>query len=184
MSHNLVAIGSNAQNAQGQVSIASTAVAFGATMYPKFRSVNFGSIAVSAGKNFPFGRSEYNQTIFGTGASFSLSSTTTTGVIGSQFSADWFDVVTLPAGTWFLMANIAQDTTQTSLGRFVWVNQTTNTRLGPVCSTRDNQRSAYAVGYISSASSFSVAVRCVTTGMYKANNAGVGRTAISFHKWQ
>lgn len=184
MSHNLYTVNATAPNAQSQVLLNSTAVTFGASMYPTSRSVGFSSIAVGAGKNFPYGRSLYNQTTFGTGASFSLSSTATTGVIASQFSADWFDVITLPAGSWFLIATIAQDTTQTSTGRFVWVNQATGVRLGPVCSTRDSKRSAYAVGYITSASSFSVAVRCVTASMYKANNAGVGRTAISFHKWQ
>lgn len=182
MSHLLASVADIAPTPAGELLVVSSSAAFGASMYPLFRSISFSAIAVPAGKNIPFGRSSYNQTTFGTGASFTLS--TTTSVIAAQYAADWFDFITLPAGSWVLMAHVGQDTAYAPTGRYAWVNQSTGARLGPLCSTRDVKRSTYAIGFVTSASAVSVALRVLTTGAYKPNQAGVGRTAISFHKWQ
>lgn len=179
MSHNTAKIDNTEPSSLSEVSLFQSAL--GLSNYPKQRTIAANSIAVPAGYNIPVGRNaSINVQILANSVTARLG--TTRAVIASQYAADWFDQVLLPAGTWFLRACVTQDPNNASNGSFGWVVETTGSRIGPVCSMRDAQRSAFCWGYVTFTSATYVSLRAITATVWKNSAAGYGRFSMVITK--
>lgn len=173
MSHNSVLVNGVEPDARSRVVLPAPS-ALGLSNYPRGRTITANNIAVPAGSNIPVGRNNsFNVQLLSNSVTAVLG--TSRSVILQQFSGDWFDQVRLPAGTWFLRACVTQDPDNSSTGSFGWVVETTGARIGPVCSMRDRQRSAFAWGYVTLASTTNVSLRSITATVWKNSAAGYGR---------
>lgn len=173
MSHNSALVNGVEPNARSQIVLPAPS-ALGLSNYPLQRVIASNQIAVPAGSNIPVGRSSsINAHVLANSVTAQLG--TSRSVIAQQYAADWFDQVRLPAGTWFLRACVTQDPDNSSTGSFGWVVETTGARIGPVCSMRDRQRSAFCWGYVTLASATNVSLRAITATVWKNSAAGYGR---------
>ena len=179
MSHNATTVNGTPPSASGALTLSNAY--FGVTTYPVITSLSTIVANVPVRYSIPMGRnSSYNILTTKQGTSAQLGPTL--NVISTTYQGDWFDRITLPAGTWLIRANIAQDPSYSSTGSFCLVNFSTGARIGPVVSTRDAQRSSLCIGYVTLTASTQIAFRTVAGTVYKNREAGYGRIGFSILK--
>jgi hypothetical protein len=126
MSHNATTVNGTPPSASGALTLSNAY--FGVTTYPVITSLSTIVANVPVGYSIPMGRnSSYNILTTKQGTSAQLGPTL--NVISTTYQGDWFDRITLPAGTWLIRANIAQDPSNSSTGSFCLVNFSTGARL-------------------------------------------------------
>lgn len=181
MSHNTYTVNSVEPDSSSLLSV-SAAAGFGLSNYPMGRSLGGLEISIPAGSNIPLGRHpSYNKQLLGNGVTATLGSVR--NVISTQYIADWFDRISLPAGTWFLKACVSQSSSSsTATGQFAWVIEQTGAIIGPVCSMRDAQRTSFCWALVTVSTPTYVSLRCISTTVYKNRYSGYGRFSMTVTK--
>ena len=177
MSHNLLRINERGPNAYGQTG---RYLAFSWRPVSRQTNLVLGPRQVNVGYNIPFSHVLYGFIVTGDGVSISNSTSHNPHPPGNWIY--WFDRIEVPAGEYFIEYHISQDPTNTSTGKFVVVNEETGDYLGPICSMRDTQRSALALGYFKAPKKSYISCRCIAGTVYQYHLAGYIRNSITITK--
>ena len=130
----------------------------GASWRPTFfNSIAMGNISTAVGKTHSWRASGQAVVSLPSGWSWSRGPNT---AIASGNAADWRDVITVPAGDWFVEMKIGQASSSTYTGQLALFT-TTGTRISNIISFRDRNRCPLIVARVTGG--VSVELRCVAT---------------------
>lgn len=122
-----------------------------------FDSISMGNTSVAVGKTHSWRSTGQAVVSLPSGWSWSRGPNT---AIASAYAADWRDVITVPAGSWFVEMKIGQASTTNYTGQLALFT-TTGTRISNIISFRDRNRSPLIIARVTGG--VSVELRCVAT---------------------